>query len=110
MWLWPRTERFPLNIWWWDVGDHPRDSAIAIGLGLVNLGYLALAVVGFVRRRVPLQAVLLATIVLRCILLATMENPEQRYTMMMFPIVFLAAGCALAGRTELNSFHVVHGD
>jgi 4-amino-4-deoxy-L-arabinose transferase-like glycosyltransferase len=110
MWLWPRTERFPLNIWWWDVGDHPRDSAIAIGLGLVNLGYLALAVVGFARRRVPLRAVLLATIVLRCILLATMENPEQRYTMMMFPIVFLAAGCALAGRTELNSFHVVHGD
>jgi hypothetical protein len=96
MWLWPRTERFPLNIWWWDVGDHPRDSAIAIGLGLVNLGYLALAVVGFVRRRVPLQAVLLATVVLRSILLATMENPEQRYTMMMFPIVFLAGGCALA--------------
>ena len=110
MWLWPRTERFPLNLWWWDVGDHPRDSAIAIGLGLVNLGYLALAVVGFARRRVPLQAALLATIVLRCILLATMENPEQRYTMMMFPIVFLAAGCALAGRTELNSFHAVHGD
>jgi hypothetical protein len=96
MWLWPRTERFPLNIWWWDVGDHARDSAIAIGLGLVNLGYLALAVVGFVRRRVPLQAVLLATVVLRSILLATMENPEQRYTMMMFPIVFLAGGCALA--------------
>jgi len=63
-----------------------------------------------VRRRVPLQAVLLATIVLRCILLATMENPEQRYTMMMFPMIFLAAGCALAGRTELNSFHAVHGD
>jgi hypothetical protein len=96
MWLWPRTERFPLNIWWWDVGDHPRDSAIAIGLGLLNLAYLGLAVVGFVRRRVPLQAVLLATVVLRSILLATMENPEQRYTMMMFPIVFLAGGCALA--------------
>jgi hypothetical protein len=96
MWLWPRTERFPLNIWWWDVGDHPRDSEIAIGLGLLNLAYLGLAVVGFVRRRVPLQAVLLATVVLRSILLATMENPEQRYTMMMFPIVFLAGGCALA--------------
>lgn len=110
MWVWPRTERFPLNIWWWDVSDHPRDSAIAIGLGLVNLAYLGLAVVGFARRRVPLAAVLLAYIALRCILLATMENPEQRYTMMMFPIVFLAAGCALAGRTELNSFHAVHGD
>jgi hypothetical protein len=97
MWLWPRTERFPLNIWWWEVGDHPRDSAIAIGLGLINLAYLGLAVAGFARRRVPLEAALLATIVLRSILLATMENPEQRYTTMMFPMVFLAAGCALAG-------------
>jgi 4-amino-4-deoxy-L-arabinose transferase-like glycosyltransferase len=97
MWLWPRTERFPVNIWWWDVADHPRESMIAIGLGLVNLLYLALALVGFTRRGVPLKAVLLLYIVLRCILLTTMENPEQRYTMGMFPMVFLAAGCALAG-------------
>ena len=100
MWLWPRTERFPLSIWWWAVGDHPGQSAMAIGLGLVNLGYVGLAFWGFARRRVPLKGVLLAYIAMRCILLATMENPEQRYTMMMFPIVFLAAGCALdaAGR------------
>jgi hypothetical protein len=97
MWLWPRTERFPLNLWWWEVGDHPQDSAIAIGLGLLNLAYLGLAVAGFAKRRVPLPALLLATIGLRCILLATMENPEQRYTMVMFPMVFLAGGCALAG-------------
>lgn len=95
MWLWPRTERFPVNIWWWDVGDRPGQSAIAIGLGLVNLGYLVLAVGGFARRNVPLKAALLGYIALRCILLGTMENPEQRYTMMMFPMVFLAAGCAL---------------
>lgn len=100
MWLWPRTERFPVNIWWWYVRDHPDQSAIAIGLGLVNLGYLALAVWGFARRRVPLRTALLGYIALRCILLGTMENPEQRYTMMMFPMVFLAAGCALAGREE----------
>jgi 4-amino-4-deoxy-L-arabinose transferase-like glycosyltransferase len=98
MWLWPRTERFPLNIWWWVVRDHPRDSAIAMGLGLVNLGYVGLAMVGFARRSVPLKAALLAYIAMRCILLATMENPEQRYTMMVFPMVFLAGGCALAGR------------
>jgi hypothetical protein len=97
MWLWPRTERFPVNIWWWDVGDHPRESMIAIGLGLVNLFYVGLALVGFARRRVPFEAALLVYIVLRCILLTTMENPEQRYTMVMFPMVFLAAGCALAG-------------
>lgn len=97
MWLWPRTERFPVNIWWWVVSDHPGQSMIAIGLGLVNLVYLALAMVGFAQRRVPLEAALLLYIALRCILLTTMENPEQRYTMVMFPMVFLAGGCALAG-------------
>jgi hypothetical protein len=54
--------------------------------------------VGFARRRVPLKAVLLVYIAMRCVLLATMENPEQRYTMMVFPMLFLAGGCALAGR------------
>ena len=98
MWLWPRTERFPVSIWWWDIGDHPRDSAIAIGLALLNLGYVGLAVWGFARRRVPFEAALLAYIVLRCILLGTMENPEQRYTIMMFPMVFLAGACALERR------------
>jgi 4-amino-4-deoxy-L-arabinose transferase-like glycosyltransferase len=102
MWLWPRTERFPLNIWWWDLGDHPGDSAMAIGLGVVNLGYVGLAAWGFARRRVPLRAVLLGYILLRCILLGTMENPEQRYTLMMFPMVFLAAGCALDCRTAVK--------
>jgi 4-amino-4-deoxy-L-arabinose transferase-like glycosyltransferase len=97
MWLWPRTERFPVNIWWWDVGDHPGASMIAMGLGLVNLVYVGLAVAGFARRRVPFASALAAYIVLRCILLGTMENPEQRYTLVMFPMVFLAAGCALAG-------------
>jgi 4-amino-4-deoxy-L-arabinose transferase-like glycosyltransferase len=104
MWLWPRTERFPVNIWWWeDVRDHPRDSAIAMGFGLLNLMYLGLAAWGFARRRVPLKGVLLVYIALRCLLLGTMENPEQRYTLMMFPMVFLAAGCALAGRTEMRT-------
>ena len=97
MWLWPRTERFPVNIWWWVVGDHPAQSMIAIGAGLVNLAYVGFAAAGFAQRRVPFQAPLLLYIVLRCILLTTMENPEQRYTMVMFPMVFLAAGCALAG-------------
>ena len=105
MWLWPRTERFPLNIWWWAIGDHPGQSAVAIGLGLVNLACIALAVWGFARRRVPLKGVLLAYIAMRCILLATMENPEQRYTMMMFPMLFLAGGCAIGAAKEFTARH-----
>ena len=103
MWLWPRTERFQLNLWWYAVGDHPGQSAIAMGLGLVNLVYVGLAVWGFARRRVPLQGALLGYIAMRCILLATMENPEQRYTMVMYPMVLLAAACALDANLKRES-------
>lgn len=99
MWLRPRTELFNVDVFWWRVREHPVDSGIAIGLALLNLGYVALAVVGFATRRVPLRAALLGWVLLRCILLGTMENPEQRYTLEMFPVVFLAGGCALA-RTQ----------
>lgn len=98
MWLWPRTELFSINIYWWKFADHPADSAIAIGLGLINLIYVVLAVIGFLRRKVPLPATLLGFVVLRCILLATVENPEQRYTMVMVPVVIVAAACAFAPR------------
>jgi hypothetical protein len=98
--LWPRTELFAVNIYWWRVADHPWDSAIALGLGLINLVYVGLAVVGFVRRKVPLAGALLGFVVLRCLLLATVENPEQRYTMVLYPVLILAAACAFAGRDE----------
>jgi hypothetical protein len=98
MWLWPRTELLNMDIYWWRVKDHPEQSVIAIGLGLLNPGYLVLAAIGFARRRVPLEAALLGYIALRCMLLATMENPEQRYTMVMFPVLIVAGACALGGR------------
>lgn len=98
MWLWPRTELLNMSIHWWRVREHPRESVISIGLGLVNVGYLVLAGIGFARRRVPLQGELLGYLLLRCILLATMENPEQRYTMVAFPILIVAGACAAAGK------------
>lgn len=100
MWFWPRTELFNLEVHWWRYDDHPRQTVIASGLALVNLGYLSLAVVGFAKRRVPLTATLLSYVALRCALLATVENPEQRYTMVMFPILFIAGACAFAGRED----------
>jgi len=95
MWFWPRTELFNIEVHWWRVADHAAESAWAMALALVNLGYVGLAVVGFARRRVPFSAALLGYVALRCILLATVESPEQRYTMVMFPVLFLAGACAL---------------
>lgn len=100
MWLWPRTEVFHMSIYWWRIREHPADSLIAMGLGAINLAYIALAIAGFLRRRVPLKGVLLAYLVLRCLLLAQMENPEQRYTLIAFPILIVAAACAVAGRSR----------
>ncbi|HTV81287.1 MAG TPA: glycosyltransferase family 39 protein [Acidobacteriaceae bacterium] len=97
MWLRPRTELFDIDDDWWAFADHPADSVIAILLGLMNLGYVVLAIVGFARRRVPLAGALLAYILLRSVVLATMPDPEQRYTMEYFPMLILAAACVFAG-------------
>jgi hypothetical protein len=35
-------------------------------------------------------------LLLRCLLLATMENPEPRYTLECFPILIVAAAAAIA--------------
>lgn len=96
MWMRPRTELFDIADDWWALGDHPADSVLAILLGLVNLGYLALAAWGFLRRKVPLAGALLTYMLLRCLVIATMPNPEQRYTMECFPMLILAAACVFA--------------
>jgi hypothetical protein len=88
MWLRPRTEGLPLNLAWWRWREHPGQSAIAIFLGLFNLGYILLALAG-VTRRPPLAVFLAAYLLLRCLLLATLENPEPRYTLEAFAILFV---------------------
>jgi hypothetical protein len=96
MWLRPRTEGLPLNLAWWRWRDHPKQSAIAMAVGLCNLAYILLALAGATRR--PPLAVFLATyLLLRCLLLATLENPEPRYTLEAFPIVFVL-GAVWLGR------------
>jgi hypothetical protein len=60
-------------------------------------------VAGFLRRRVPFAALLGAYLVFRCLLLATIENAEPRYTLEAFPIVLIAAALAIAGRPNAGS-------
>jgi 4-amino-4-deoxy-L-arabinose transferase-like glycosyltransferase len=95
MWLRPRTEGIAINPAWWRWREHPSQSAIAFGLALLNLAYVSLAFCGAFRR--PPLAVLLATYFgLRCLLLATMENSEPRYTLEAFPILFILGAVFLA--------------
>jgi 4-amino-4-deoxy-L-arabinose transferase-like glycosyltransferase len=96
----PRTELLSdaLPIRWWEWSKHPMGSLIAFSYGLLNAALLAVAAMGFVRRRVPFAAMLGGYIALRCVLLATMENADPRYTMEWFPILIVAAAVAIAAR------------
>lgn len=100
MTLRPRTYEFELESDWWNSSAHPAESALAIFLCLINLGYFALAAWGFFRGRVPWTMMLGGYILMRCLLLATVENSEPRYTMQFFPILILAAAAALAPRRK----------
>ena len=94
----PRTEFLwdALPIRWWEWRQHPGGSLIAFSYGLLDATLLALAGLGFARRRVPFAAMLGAYLVFRCLLLTTMENAEPRYTLEAFPIVLIAAAVAIA--------------
>ncbi len=98
MWLRPRTEGMEIHVSWWRWREHRGQSAVALALGLLNLAYVLAAVAGACRR--PPLAVLLATyLALRCLLLATLENPEPRYTLEAFPILFVLAALLFRRRT-----------
>lgn len=99
MWLRPRTELFPVPARWWEWRNHPRLSSFALVYALLNAAYLALALAGFLRHRVPLAGMMLGYIALRCLLLLTLENAEPRYTLESFPMVIIAAACALAPKS-----------
>ena len=99
MWLRPRTEMLPCDSRWWEFNDDLQWSALAVSLGIVNLFYMACAVVGWMySRKFALAGLLLLFVVLRSGFLGTLENPEPRYTLEMYPIVIVFAAYALAGK------------
>ena len=95
MWLRPRTEILPSDTRWWEFNDDPLWSTLAVVLGVVSLAYIALALLGLVRGKfLPHLGLLLTFVILRSAFLATLENPEPRYTLECYPVVFvLAAAC-----------------
>jgi 4-amino-4-deoxy-L-arabinose transferase-like glycosyltransferase len=102
MGLRPRTEHLwdAVPIRWWEWRQHPAGSLFAIFYGLLDAALLAFAAIGFLRRRVPFAAMLGAYLVFRCLLLATMENAEPRYTLEAFPMVIVAAALAMTPRPK----------
>ena len=101
MWLRPRTEMLPSDSRWWEFNDEPRWSIMAIAWGAINLLYILAAVAGWLRsRKTELLGLLILFVVLRSVFLGTLENPEPRYTLEMYPIVIVLAAASLAGKKK----------
>ena len=95
----PRTEMLGLPTDWWQWSQHPKDSRKVLALGVINFIYFALAAWGLWRwkrsgwrEHAPLAIAMIATILLRCALLLTLDNSEQRYTLEFFPVLLVWAG------------------
>ncbi len=99
MWLRPRLELLPNDLRWWQYGEHPGETEFGYAWAALNLGYLLLAVRGALRRP-PLLGAMLVFVALRSLLLATIEAPEQRYTLECLAVVFVLAGVGLGGRSS----------
>ncbi len=96
MWLRPRTEMLPCDTRWWEFNDDAIWSTLALGFAAINLGYFLCALAGWMyARRLPLIGLLALFVVLRSGFLGTLENPEPRYTLEMYPVMIVLAAYAL---------------
>ncbi len=97
MLLRPRLELLPNDLRWWQYDEHEGETKVAYAAAAINLAYILLAIWGAARRP-PLLGAMLIFLLLRSLLLATIEAPEQRYTLEYLPIFFILSGIALGGR------------
>ena len=96
MWLRPRTELLPSDTRWWQFDDDPRGSVLAMGFGTLNFFYLLAAMAGFWRGGIKYAELFLLFVVVRSVFLGTLENPEPRYTLEMYPVIILGAAACIA--------------
>ena len=94
MTLRPRVENLTIDLYWWQYSQHRPETRFSWAYAGVNLLFLLLGLIGFFYR--PRLWPYMATyLVLRSLLLLTIEAPETRYTLEFFPIMFATGGIAL---------------
>jgi hypothetical protein len=96
MWLRPRVEMLNIELRWWQYSQHRAETRIAYAYGALNLLYLLAALVGVFYRPRYVTA-MVAYIVVRSLLLSTLEAPEPRYTLECFPMIIAFGATALVG-------------
>ena len=102
MWLRPRTELLWIELRWWQYEKHDTETDFAVAYAALNLLYLVVAAFGL-KKWPPLSGAILAFILMRCALLATIGAPEQRYTLECFPMVIALAAIALTKKHRIPS-------
>ena len=102
MWLRPRTELLSADPRWWEFNDERRESALAVGFGVLNLIYVLAALLAITRGRPQLRYLGLmgGFVLLRSVFLGTIENPEPRYTLECFPVLLVWAAAFLGNKWE----------
>ena len=98
MWLRPRTELLPPDPRWWEFNDAAKRSFLAVGFGLLNLAYVATALLALIRRPSGIRwaGLLVGFVLLRSAFLETVESPEPRYMLECYPAIIVLASSLLA--------------
>lgn len=106
MLLHPRVEMLPVDDRWWQYRLHRAATIFAYAYGALNLLLIVGACIGLPRawRLAPaITAAVCAYIVLRCLLLATLDNAEQRYTLEFMPLWILLSSAAFSRAEDARS-------
>jgi len=99
MLLRPRTELMDVSLDWWKWKESRRDAVFGTAYAALNLVYIVLGGIGLWRwkkqqwrghRELAWGMVLF--VMLRCVLLLTLDNSEPRYTLEFFPLLAIWAG------------------
>jgi 4-amino-4-deoxy-L-arabinose transferase-like glycosyltransferase len=104
MWLRPRTEILPPDVRWWEFNDDWKRSAVAVGFGVLNLAYVGAALLALIRRFSVIRCagLFICFLLLRSAMLATLENPEPRYSLECYPVIIVLAS-AIVGRGKSST-------
>jgi hypothetical protein len=94
MWLRPRVENLNIDLDWWVYRHHYAETRFSWFYAALNALYLLLGIIGLCLRP-RLWFWMILYMVLRSLLLATIEAPEARYTIECFPMLFALGGVAL---------------
>jgi 4-amino-4-deoxy-L-arabinose transferase-like glycosyltransferase len=99
----PRTEMLPVPLEWWKFNERRGADAFALAYAGLNLGFFVLAATAFRRgeswhEQEPVVWMMVATILLRTMVLLTLDNSEDRYTLEFYPVLIVLGAAAFRKR------------